>query len=176
MRLIRLAFDKIFIVLTWFAFVLLVAMTTITFSNVFCRYVLHFSIAWADEISLVLMVWFVFIALAIGVRKRIHFSIDFLVYFLPKKFLDNTARRFVDFLTFGFGGVLIYFGIELIKIGSFSTLASINLPSYFEYAFVPVSGALVLYSALDDFLRDGASEPEEDILDTKFMGKAERNV
>jgi TRAP-type C4-dicarboxylate transport system permease small subunit len=173
MRLIRLAFDKIFLALTWFAFALLVAMSLITFSNVFCRYVLQFSIAWADEISLVLLVWFVFIALAIGVRKKIHFAIDFLVYWLPKKFLDSVARRFVDFLTFGFGGVLIYFGIELIKIGSFSTLASVNLPSYFEYAFVPVSGALVLFSAFDDFVRSAASAEEKtDILDTVFLGKA----
>lgn len=177
MRLIRLVFDKIFLALTWFDLVLLSAMTLITFSNVFCRYVLNFSIAWADEISLVLLVWFVFIALAIGVRKKIHFAIDFLVFFLPKKFLDSVARRFVDFLTFGFGAVLIYFGIELIKIGTYSTLASINLPSYMEYVFIPVSGALVLYSALDDFVRSAASaEGQADILDAVFMGKANGHV
>jgi TRAP-type C4-dicarboxylate transport system permease small subunit len=176
MRRVRFVFDRIFLALTWFALSILVAMTVITFSNVFCRYILHFSIAWADEISLDLLVWFVFIALAIGVRKRIHFSIDFLVYFLPRKFLDNTARRFVDSLTFGFGGLLIYFGIVLIKIGSFSTLASINIPSYMEYLFVPVSGALVLYSALDDFIRKSSDAPEEDLLDTVFIGKAERHV
>jgi TRAP-type transport system small permease protein len=129
MRYIRLAFDWIFAALTWFALALLIAMTVILFSDVFCRYVLRFSIAWADEIVLVLLIWFVFIALAIGVRKKIHMSIDFLTFFLPKKFLDGIAERFVDFLTFCFGGVLIYFGIELIKIGSYSALASINLPS-----------------------------------------------
>ena len=176
MRLVRLVFDRIFVALTWFALALLVAMTVITFSDVLCRYLLHFSIAWADEISLDLLVWFVFIALAIGVRKKFHISIDFLSFFLPKKFLDGVARRFVDFLTFGFGALLIYFGIVLIKIGSYSTLASIAIPSYMEYIFVPVSGVLVLYSALDDFFRDASAVAETDLLDVVFMGKAGRDV
>jgi len=176
MRFLRLVFDWIFAALTWFALALLAAMTCILFSDVFCRYILHFSIAWADEIVLVLLIWFVFIALAIGVRKRIHMSIDFLTFFLPRRFLDSVAERFVDLLTFCFGGVLIYFGIELIKIGSFSSLASINLPSSLEYIFIPVSGVLVLYSSLADFLRDRSAPPEEDLLDRIFMGKAERHV
>jgi len=176
MKYIRLAFDWIFAALTWFALALLIAMTVILFSDVFCRYVLHFSIAWADEIVLVMLIWFVFIALAIGVRKKIHMSIDFLTFFLPRKFLDGVAERFVDFLTFCFGGVLIYFGIELIKIGSYSALASINLPSSLEYIFIPVSGVLVLYSALFDFLRSRSVPEEEDLLDRIFMGKAERHV
>jgi TRAP-type C4-dicarboxylate transport system permease small subunit len=176
MKYIRLAFDWLFAALTWFALTLLIAMTVILFSDVFCRYILHFSIAWADEIVLVLLIWFVFIALAIGVRKKIHMSIDFLTFFLPKKFLSTVAERLVDLLTFGFGCVLIYFGIVLIKIGSYSTLASINLPSYLEYIFVPVSGVLVLYSALFDFLRNRSVEPQEDFLDKVFMGKAERHV
>ena len=176
MRFIGLAFDWIFAALTWFALALLAAMTVLLFSDVFCRYVLHFSIAWADEIVLVLLIWFVFIALAIGVRKKLHMAIDFLAFFLPRRFLDSIAERFVDILTFCFGGVLIYFGIVLIKLGSYSTLASINLPSYFEYIFVPVSGVLVLYSALFDFLRNRSVEPQEDFLDKVFMGKAERHV
>ncbi len=176
MRYIRLVFDWIFVALTWFALTLLVAMTVILFSDVFCRYVLHFSIAWADEIVLVLLIWFVFIALAIGVRKKVHMAIDFLSFFLPKKFLEGVAERFVDTLTFCFGGVLIYFGIVLIRIGSYSTLASIPLPSYLEYIFIPVSGVLVLYSALIDFLRSRSVEPEEDILDRIFMGKAQHHV
>jgi TRAP-type transport system small permease protein len=176
MRFIKLAFDWFFVVLTWFALSLLIIMSVLLFSDVFCRYVLHFSIAWADEIVLVFLIWFVFIALAIGVRKKIHMSIDFLTFFLPKKFLESVGERFVDLLTFCFGGVLVYFGIELIKIGTYSTLASVNLPSYFEYIFIPVSGMLVLYSALMDFIRKRSAEPEKDLLDTIFMEEAGKNV
>lgn len=176
MRLIKFVFDRLFAALTWFALSLLVIMAILIFANVFCRYLLHFSIAWAEEVSLIFLIWFVFIALAIGVRKKIHISIDFLSFFLPKKFLDNVVQRIVDLLTVCFGGLLIYFGIELIKIGSYSTLASMDIPSYVEYVFIPVSGGLVMYSALIDCFRNKSAEPEEDYLDTVFMKKVERHV
>ena len=176
MRFIKFVFDRLFAALTWFALTLLVIMAILIFANVFCRYILHFSIAWAEEVSLILLIWFVFIALAIGVRKNIHISIDFLSFFLPKRFLDTVVQRVVDFLTLCFGGVLIYFGIQLIKIGAFSTLASMDVPSYVEYIFIPVSGGLVMYSALVEFFRNKSLEREEDYLDTVFMNKVEPHV
>ncbi len=171
MKLVKRFFDWIYAGLTWLALALLAIMSVLIFADVVCRYFLHFSITWADEMSLVLLVWFVFIALAVGVRKRIHISIDFLSFFLPKKVVEGVMQRVVDVLTFCFGGVLVYFGIELIQIGSYSTLASVDLPTWVEYLFVPVSGVLVMYSALADFLQSRSAPPESDYLDGIFMGK-----
>jgi TRAP-type C4-dicarboxylate transport system permease small subunit len=72
--------------------------------------------------------------------------------------------------------MLIYFGWELIKIGSFSTLASFDLPSYLEYIFIPVSGVLVMYSALVQLFQSPEAAQEEDYLDKVFMKKAEPHV
>lgn len=171
MRLIQLVFDRIFAALTWIAMALLVLMTVLIFADVICRYFLHFSIAWAGEVSLIFLVWFVFIALAVGVRKRVHISIDFLSYFLPKAVVEGVVQRLVDVLTIGFGCVLVYFGIELIQIGSYSTLSSIDLPTWIEYLFIPVSGVLVVYSAAMDLLRSRSAPPEPDYLDGIFMGR-----
>lgn len=176
MRIIKFIFDRVFAALTWFALVLLGIMTALIFADVFCRYVLHFSIAWADEITLIFLVWYVFIALAIGVRRHVHTSIDLLSLLCHNRALDLAARRFVSLLVFIFGGLLIYFGMQLIEIGSFSTLSSVDIPSYWEYVFIPVSGALVMYSALVDLFRRASAEPEEDYLDRKFMNKVTRNV
>ena len=171
MKLVKLVFDRIFAALAWVALALLVLMTVLIFADVICRYFLHFSIAWAGEVSLIFLVWFVFIALAIGVRKQVHISIDFLSYFLPKWVVEGVVQRFVDVLTICFGCVLVYFGIELIKIGSYSTLSSIDLPTWIEYLFIPVSGVLVVYSASMDLLRSRSAPPESDYLDRIFMGR-----
>jgi C4-dicarboxylate transporter DctQ subunit len=177
MRFIKHAFDWVFLALTWFALFLLGVMTALIFADVFCRYVLHFSIAWADEICLIFLVWYVFIALAIGVRRKVHSSIDLLTICFKSKRLDRYAKLFVDFLTFVFGALLVDFGLALIQIGSFSTLASVDLPSYWEYVFIPVSGVLVMYTAAIDFFRDQSADPKADLLDTVFMTtKADRNV
>jgi TRAP-type C4-dicarboxylate transport system permease small subunit len=176
MRFIKLLFDWVFLALAWFALLLLVCMTALIFADVFCRYLLHFSIAWADEITLIFLVWYVFIALAIGVRKGVHTSIDLIKILVPNKYLDWTATRLVDLLTILFGGLLVYFGKELIEIGTYSTLASIDLPSYWEYIFIPISGVLVVYSALVRMFQRKSAEPQVDLLDTIFMYKADRNV
>jgi TRAP-type C4-dicarboxylate transport system permease small subunit len=171
MNLIKRIFDWIFAALAWLALALLVLMTVLIFADVICRYFLHFSITWADEVSLIMLVWFVFIALAIGVRKRAHISIDFLSFFLPRWAVEGVVQRIVEVLTIGFGCVLFYFGIELVKIGTYSALSSINLPTYVEYLFIPVSGVLVVYSAATDLLRSRSAEPEADYLDGIFMGR-----
>jgi TRAP-type C4-dicarboxylate transport system permease small subunit len=176
MRFINKAFDWVYLILAWFALLLLTAMTGLIFADVFCRYVLHFSIAWADEITLIFLVWYVFIALAIGVRKNVHVSIDLIKILVPNRYLDWFATRLVSLLTIVFGGLLVYFGWELIQIGTYSTLASIDLPSYWEYVFIPVSGVLVVYSALLRLFRRLPAEPEVDLLDVVFMNKADRNV
>jgi len=176
MRLIKYVFDRVFAALTWFALLLLGVMTALIFADVFCRYLLHFSIAWADEICLIFLVWYVFIALAIGVRRKAHTSIDLISMIFHSPALDRLLQRFVSLLVFAFGGLLIYFGLELIKIGAFSTLASVDIPSSVEYLFIPVSGALVMYTAVTDAFRGRTDPPEVDFLDTIFMNKVHRNV
>lgn len=176
MRFIKFTFDRIFAALTWFALSLLVFMTVLTFTNVFCRYVLNFSIAWADEVSLILLVWFVFIAMAIGVRRNAHVSIDLLSMVIPAKWMGRFTKHLGLALTFVFGALLIYFGWVLILIGADSTLASFDLPSYLEYIFIPLSGLLIMYSAVAHWLHRESDGPEEDYLDTVFMNKADRHV
>lgn len=177
MRMIKYLMDRVFAVLTWFAFLLLAVMTVLTFADVFCRYVLNSSIAWADEVTLILLIWFVFIALAIGVRRKRMATIDLVAILCPqRKVLSLVLTRIVAFLTLCFGAMLIDFGWELIKIGTYSTLASFDLPSYLEYIFIPVSGLLVMYSALVQLFERTSGPPAEDYLDTVFMPKADHHV
>ena len=177
MKTIKFVMDRVFTALAWFGFLLLVLMTVLIFTNVFCRYVLNFSIAWADEVSLIFLIWFVFIALAVGVRTRRMAAIDMLTVLFPKaKWLDLITAKIVDVLTFCFGIVLVNFGWDLIQIGSYSTLASFDLPSYLEYIFIPVSGVLVMYSALVQFFESKSALPEVEYLDTLFLKKGEHNV
>jgi TRAP-type transport system small permease protein len=173
MNPIKYIFDRIFAVLTWTAFIMLILMTVFVFTNVFCRYLLGFSIGWADEASLILMIWFTFIALAIGVRKKIHIAIDFILSFLPDVVQTKVIARIVDVFTFIFGVICLYFGIELCKIGTYSTLPATDFPSYIEYIFIPVCGVLVIYTSIENFIQR-SSGPE--YLDTICLGKVNKNV
>ncbi len=60
-------------------FVVLGAMGAIVAANVFCRFVLHFSLYWGDEAAQSLLVWLTFLGAAVAVRDRAHYSFDYLV-------------------------------------------------------------------------------------------------
>jgi TRAP-type transport system small permease protein len=173
MKAIKFVFDRIFAALTWAAFAMLIIMTILIFADVFCRYLLGFSIYWADEVSLILMIWFTFIALAVGVRKKIHIAIDFILAALPDKVQTRIVARVVDIFTLIFGVIFVYFGIELCKLGAYSTLAATDLPSYTEYVFIPVSGLLVIYTSIENLIQRSTG-PE--YLDSIFLGKGDKNA
>ena len=82
MRIIFIFLNKI---LDTLLFITLAAMAVIVATNVFCRFVLHFSLSWGDELAQVLMVWLTFLGAAVGVRERAHYAFDYLVRNLPQK-------------------------------------------------------------------------------------------
>lgn len=45
--------------------------------NVFCRFCLKFSLSWADELSLSLLVWLTFLGAAVAVREGLHYSFSY---------------------------------------------------------------------------------------------------
>lgn len=66
-------------------FLTLAAMAVIVAANVFCRFILHFSLSWGDELAQILMVWLTFLGAAVGVREKSHYAFDYLVHNLPNK-------------------------------------------------------------------------------------------
>lgn len=76
---------------------------------VFCfkialRYVAHDSMAWADEVSIVLFVWIVFWANALVLRERDHIRFDLVYVLLP----PTGQRAFAILRAILLGGVFLY--------------------------------------------------------------------
>lgn len=59
-------FRRLDVTLDALLFAALAAMAGIVFVNVFCRFVLKFSLSWADEMAQVLMVWLTFLGAGDG--------------------------------------------------------------------------------------------------------------
>ena len=57
-------------------FVTLASMTAVVAANVFCRFILNFSLSWGDELAQVLMVWMTFLGAAVGMRDKAHYAFD----------------------------------------------------------------------------------------------------
>jgi len=58
-------------------FAILAVMAFTMAANVFCRFVLKFSLYWGDELTQVLMVWLTFLGAAVAMRDGAHYSLDY---------------------------------------------------------------------------------------------------
>lgn len=155
---------------------LLIAMTVLTCIQVFFRYVLNSSIRWSEEVPLIMMVWFGFISLAIGVKKKLHISIELLFGKMPPK-VQFVMLKFVDLSIFAFGVIMIYYGGKLASITMSSTMPATKMPTGYLYGIVPLSGILVAYYSLISLLgleknSVGEDEVSDALKNLKLGGKS----
>ncbi len=107
------------------------------------------SILWSEEIALLLMVWIAFVAMAIGVEKSLHISVNIFYDRFPK-WLQKGATKLYQGLTTAFGIALIYYGIQLVCSTLDSTLPASKLPSCWKYMMIPISGVFITYFSILD--------------------------
>jgi TRAP-type C4-dicarboxylate transport system permease small subunit len=73
--------------LDWLAAIIVIlaiaGMVIIVATQVFLRYGLNSSLDWAEEISRLLFVWSVFLAIPLGLKRGVHVGIDLLTGLMP---------------------------------------------------------------------------------------------
>lgn len=129
----------------------LLSMVMIVTVQVMTRKLLNFVFFWSEEITLLLLVWFAFMGIAIGFREKIHMGIDSFTNFLPKK-VNKILDKVIDASIFVFGLYLVVQGWEFTVAMNDSTLPATKLPNSVEYAVMPVTGVMIcIYSLLQFF-------------------------
>ncbi|HTU01287.1 MAG TPA: TRAP transporter large permease subunit, partial [Candidatus Sulfotelmatobacter sp.] len=78
----------------WAAAAGMLAMTVVVFVSVFCRYVLHNSLPWAEELSRFLLIYLSLLGAAVAVDRQTHLVVDVLTHYLP-----GSLQRAVMFLS-----------------------------------------------------------------------------
>jgi len=146
---IRLGFNWMFIGAIWFAQLLIVALVAIIAVHVFMRYALGGGLRWAEEVALILVVWFTFIAMALGVKKDLHVGIDVLPKRLPG-WTGTALFKLRALVILAVALVLVYYGRGLVRVGMRSTLPATGAPRAIEYLAMPVAGVLMLYDSFMD--------------------------
>ena len=123
---------------------LLAAMVLLIAANVFMRYVLNSGITWSEEVALVFVVWFTFIALALGVKQRLHISLCLLPEKISPK-IDFLLSKLTDIVILFMGYIMIHYGWILVQFTSRSILPATGVPASVLYFPLVLSGVLVLY-------------------------------
>lgn len=119
------------------------------FVNVVLRYVFLAPISWAEEVTIYLMIWIVFIGSSAIVRQRAHLAIDLVLNMLNPK--GRRALMFVAVAaTLLFFCVFIYYsGMHTLRIFSSGQVTpNLQAPMWLTYLAMPVGGSLMLLRSM----------------------------
>ena len=145
-------------------------MTIVVLLGVFFRYVVRQPLSWSEEVARYLMIWAASLAVSIGIMKREHLGITFLVSRFPLS-VQKYVAVLVNICVLWFLWVLTKFGYFMAIEGK--TQLSPILSQYgkitmmWSLAAIPVAGTLAMIQAFLQILIDLFGKKEE--LDIKGM-------
>ncbi|WOJ92237.1 TRAP transporter small permease [Congregibacter variabilis] len=144
---------KISLLSKWVASIGLLLMTAVIVVQVFSRYVLNDSPVWAEQAALLLMIWYVFIAAAAGVREGFHIRIAVIAESLPEG-----PRRWVRLLThllvLLFGIAMAVFGAQLAAATWEHVIPTLGLSRGLAYVPISISGVLIVGFSAEQLFAD----------------------
>lgn len=139
----------------------LVVMTAVIGWQVFARYVLSASPAWAEAASLALMVWFILLAAAVGVREQFHIGMTAATNAMPPA-LAKLSRAFSLLAVGAFGAAMGVWGGELVVRTWDIEIATLGISRGFSYLPLPIAGWLIVFFSIEHLIaeaRGGKVEP-----------------
>ncbi len=121
----------------------LVVMTVVTFMQAVNRYIFGKSFVWAEELTILGMIWITYLGSVIAMSKGGHTRIDFLINMLPAQ-----AKRIVEgldcILMAGFCAALCYVSIDLISLNITVKTTGLGISRAFMYGALTVGMGLLV--------------------------------
>jgi len=146
--------DMLETAIRWTVVALLAVMVAAIGSQVFARYIFQQSLYWTEELGRHVMVWMIFLASVLCVRRGFHLSIT-----LIKERLSRNKQALLQLLG---AIVLAYFFYMMIVHGWTLTQktmvqrsSALHYPMGYVYASLPVSGLLMFIVNLEVMIKAG---------------------
>lgn len=145
----------------------LVLMTAIVGWQVFGRYVLNSTPSWSEQAALTLMIWYVSLAAAAGVRQGFHIRIV-----AVEEAVGPRARKVMQVMSNSIVGAcglaMLIWGGELVMLTWSHVIPSLGISRGLAYLGLPIAGALMALFALERTLEVLAAKPLNDEEDPRW--------
>ena len=137
------------------------AISALTIVNVFCRFILNSPISWAEEVTLGLFVWLVFIGISSAMKRDGHIGVDYFIQKMPKPFRIISMIIGAAAVYFVLIYVFMYLGMELTAqaAGKITPVLGISY-QYIDFA-VPLGGFLTAIHFTIKLIRSFQAESEK---------------
>lgn len=143
----------------WVSGIGLVIMTAAIGWQIFGRFVLNNSPTWTEPVSLLLMLYYILLAAAVGVHEGFHLSLDLFRSLAPER-----MRRAFDYANHGivgvFGLAMAWYGVALARATWTNKIAVLDLPQGISYLPIGISGALIALFSLEHLLVLFSGQPD----------------
>ena len=120
---------------------LLAAMLADVAIQVFFRYVIEAPPTWTEELARFLFAWQIFLAAGLAFGRGAHIVVDVLLVVLPK-----AGQRLLSILSntmvLGFLGVLVWQGVNMVRLTSNTVSTAMNLNMGVVYAALPAGAGI----------------------------------
>lgn len=127
-------------------------LAVVLFVNVFCRFVLNFSLTWVDESSEALLAWLMLAVAPIGFHQNFHINMGVLVESAPRP-IRFTVAILINLGVAWFFIIAGYFGV-LSTIAEFHRpLFSVPITRGYVTWILPASSALVLLVCFNNLVK-----------------------
>ncbi len=152
---------KIIQLLDFLQVTLFSGLVVLSFASVFMRYVLNYSLTWAEELARYMFIWLVYLGAALCVRRRKHIVMDIVIASM-KPGLKKVFSLVNNAIMLAFVLVLAQQGFRMMPILGTQASTALQIPMSFIYAAVPVGAVLMaFYLVLDCILILKDKLPEE---------------
>lgn len=155
----------------------LAAMVIIVSMTVVMRYCFNTGIGWAEEVPLLLVSLFAFLACAMGVRDHTHMAVTVIYNRFAK---DSKARRALDILTdvciLLCGLFMLYYGAQrCIKLSKLpGTLPMTGLRTWWQFVPIPLAGFLMSFDSI--LFLTGVLKPHETLFAEQDIDYSEQII
>ena len=129
----------------------LVAMTAIVAWTVFGRYILNATPTWGEPVSLFLMLWFILLGGAVGVRELDHMGFDVGLHYTRGRWKAALVIA-NETLVMLFAMAMVWYGGELAAKVWSDRLPMIGISKGWDYVPIIAGGALIALFSLEKLL------------------------
>jgi TRAP-type C4-dicarboxylate transport system permease small subunit len=130
-------------------FIILAVMSLVVGANVFCRFVLGFSIYWGDELAQVLLVWLTFLGAAVATREYAHYAFNYLLSNLKGRW-QIFFTIFSKLITISGMLILLYYSTQVSFFMANWTMPALGISRTLVYGACPLGTLFMLVYATRD--------------------------
>lgn len=140
-------------IITVVLFISICVLVSVTFLQVFCRFVIKVPVSWSEEVARICFVWLILMGAALGVKEQSHLSLEILTSFVPEKG-QRVMRLVIHVVIILVSLVILVSGTSYVLRSMGKTTVTMPIPANCVYVAAPISAVLMMIFSVENILKE----------------------